>query len=72
MTSEQYLGLPDQPGPICYHIDFGVVPSIQSGQLDRALGDLEILRAEVIRLRAWGQAWKDFARLNKPHKEAKA
>ena len=59
--SERTYGLPLQPGPLCYHIDFGVAPNIQSGNDAEAFKSLETLRGEIERLRAWGTAWKAFA-----------
>jgi len=60
-SSEGKRGLPRQPGPLCYHLDFGIWPNIESGDLLRCSDNLEALREEIIALRAWGQAWKEYA-----------
>lgn len=57
-TSEELHGIPRQPEPLCYHIDFGVYPAVVSGDVPRAETTLTILRQEIIALRAWGEAWK--------------
>lgn len=67
VTSESVRGLPSQPGPLCYHIDFGVIPAILSDENDAALRNLEVLRSEIIALRKWGEAWKQYALDYLPH-----
>lgn len=61
MTSEEQHGIPPQPGPLCYQIDFGVYPALETGDVLAGERALTILRQEIITLRAWGEAWKQKA-----------
>lgn len=80
MSSEDLYKIPPQPDPICPLLEgiqdnlqslkhYGKsAPQPQSSFIDdevnSTLLELETIREEIIRLREWGQGWKDFARSN--------
>jgi hypothetical protein len=77
MSSEDLYKIPPQPDPICPLLDgiqdnlyslkhYGKsAPQPQSTFIDdevtSTLLELETIREEIIRLREWGQGWKDLA-----------